>query len=101
MGAGGPGSTDDKPEPGTAALVQALDIPRLAGWGFGLGLLLTIGTFVFFVVLSGATQSPFLYVGLGFVLALSLGLLLTLVFVAVAAYRLIQSTDLSEPTEPE
>lgn len=84
---------------GVGALFTALNVPHLAAWGFALGTVLTVGTFVFFVVLSGATRSPLLYVGLGFVLALSLGLLLTIFFVAGAAYRLVRNTDLSEPPE--
>lgn len=100
----GPGAGDGEGGEGSGvgALVRALEVPRLAAWGFAIGLVLTVGTFGFFVVLPGAAdRSPLLYLGLGFVLALSLGLLLTMVFVAGSAYRLVRSTDLSEPAGAE
>lgn len=84
-------------EDGAGRFIAALDVPRLAGIGFSAGLVLSLATFIVFIVLPGGDGSPWLYLGLGFVLALSLGLLLTMLLVAASAYRLVRRTDLSEP----
>lgn len=94
------GTNDGKADgpAGVGPLLDALDVSRLAAIGFSVGVTLTIATFVFFVVVPGdVRQAPMLYLGLGFVLALSLGLLLTIVLVTISAVRLIRSTDLSDP----
>lgn len=90
--AGQPASDD-----GTRRLIAALDVPRLAGIGFGAGVVLSLATFIVFIVLPAGDGSPWLYLGLGFVLALSLGLLFTMLLVAASAYRLVRRTDLDEP----
>jgi hypothetical protein len=87
---------------GVGPLLDALEVPRLAAIGFSVGVVLTIATFVFFVVVPGdVRQAPLFYFGLAFVLALSLGLLFTIVLVTISAIRLIRSTDLSEYSSSE
>ena len=68
--------------------MAALNVPRNARFGFGLGVALAVAAFVFFVVVPGSQRSPVLYVALAFVLAVGVGLLLTLVFTLASAYRL-------------
>lgn len=85
------------PARGPGRFIAALDVPRLAVIGFSAAGILAVATFFVFIVLPGANQSPLLYFGLGFVLALSLGLLFTIILVAASAYRLIRRTDLTEP----
>lgn len=87
--------------PGPGRLIAALDVPRLAVIGFSLAGVLSLATFIVFVILPGANQSPLLYFGLGFVLALSLGLLFTIILVAASAYRLVRRTDLADPATAE
>ncbi|MFB6111578.1 MAG: hypothetical protein ABEJ35_03480 [Halobacteriaceae archaeon] len=94
------GASDD-PDSGLRALVDALAVPRLAAIGFGIGTLFAVGVFVFFVVIPGPDRSPALYLALAFVLALSVGLLVTIVAVAVKAYLLIQDTTASESRTAE
>lgn len=80
---------------GIANLAAVLDLRRQAIRGFGTGLALAVLVFVYFVAVPGAIRSPVYYVALGFVLAVSAGLLATVGFVAVAAYRRAQDVDVS------
>lgn len=73
--------------------MAALDVRRQALRGFGLGVLLAAVVFAFFVAVPGSIRSPIFYVGLGFVLAVSTGLLATVGFVLVAAYRLVRESE--------
>lgn len=73
---------------GRAAFIAALNVPRNAVLGFGIGSLFALGVFVVFVGLPGSRYSPLLYVGLGVVLAVGTGLLLTIVFTLITAVRL-------------
>jgi hypothetical protein len=93
------GQSDSVSGPGR--LIHALDVPRLALIGFSVAGVVSVATFFVFIVLPGADQSPLLYFGLGFVLALSLGLLFTIILVAASAYRLVRQTDMAEPVTAE
>lgn len=85
--------SQDRPErPGVARFVHALHVPRNAKVGFAVGIVLaavlTVGT------LTGP-PGPYpavAYLGLGFVLAVAVGLLVTLLLTLVSAYRLVRST---------
>ena len=68
-------------------MIAALNVPRNAKLGFVLAGLFTAGLFALFV-LPGAQRQMGFYVALGFVLATSLGGLLTALFTAVSAVRL-------------
>jgi uncharacterized membrane protein YccC len=81
-------SEDSPARRGTAAFVEALNVSRNAKAGFGIGVVVAIAVFVFFVGIPGSRYSPVLYVALAFVLAVGIGLLLTLVFTLGSAYRL-------------
>lgn len=81
MGASGESS-------GRAALVRALHVRRNAAVGFATATALTAAVFLFFVVIPGTSDPPVLYVGLAFVLAMSLGGLLTAILTVVSAIRL-------------
>jgi hypothetical protein len=81
-------SEDQPGRPGTARLVEALHVQRNARFGFGLGVAFAVAVFVFFVAIPGSNRSPLLFVGLSFVLAVGVGLLLTLLFTLGSAYRL-------------
>lgn len=79
---------DSSGRPGTAALVAALDVPRNAAVGFAVGVALA-AFFVYGAVTGPSGQySPVAYLALGFVLAVAVGLFLTLVLTLVSAYRL-------------
>ncbi|MFC7047102.1 hypothetical protein ACFQH6_18415 [Halobacteriaceae archaeon GCM10025711] len=74
--------------PGVDNVLATLDVRRNAVRGFAVGILLALAVIVFFVVIPGETTRPTLfYPLLGFVLAMTTGLLATVVFVAVSAYR--------------
>ena len=73
---------------GPAAFMQALEVPRNAKWGGVVGVALTVVVFVLFVVLPGTLRSPLWYVGLGFVLALSVAGLVAFVLTLARAVRL-------------
>jgi hypothetical protein len=62
--------------------VAALNVPTHAKRGFLLAAILTVAVFGFFVVVPGAERPLALYVALAFVLFVSLGALVTAVFVA-------------------
>ncbi len=92
------------------SLVGALEVRKQVLRGFSLAALLAVGAYVFFVVAPGspdgaanatanatggtapAAAEPF-YLVLLFVLAVSGGMLLTVVFALVEAYRLSRRTE--------
>lgn len=76
---------------GPAAFMQALRVPRNAKWGAAVGLAVTLAVFVFFVVIPGTYRSPLWYVGLAFVLALSVAGLVAFGLTLVRAIRLSRS----------
>ncbi|MGB9930678.1 DUF7536 family protein [Haloarcula amylolytica] len=79
--------SQSEPQSGKAAMVAALNVPRNAKIGFVLAGLFTAGLFALFV-LPGTQRPTGFYVALAFVLATSLGGLLTALFTAVSAVRL-------------
>ncbi|WP_255194802.1 DUF7536 family protein [Halorarius litoreus] len=81
--------SQEPPErPGTANFVGALRVPRNAKVGFALGIAVAL-FFVYGAVTGPQGQySPVAYVGLGFVLAVGIGLLVTLLLTVASAYRL-------------
>ncbi|WP_018256916.1 DUF7536 family protein [Halomicrobium katesii] len=83
--------SESQPDTGPGALVAALNVPTHAKRGFFLAGLLTAAVFAFFVVIPGAQRPAVLYAGLAFVLFVSLGGLITAVFVAGSAIRQIRS----------
>ncbi|MFB6270474.1 MAG: hypothetical protein ABEH83_11045 [Halobacterium sp.] len=86
------GAGDDRR--GVNNLIRALDVPTQAKRGFAVGILVAVGTYYFFVVASGGSPYPSLYLGaLAAVLAFTVGLLATLAFTVAAAYRLSQRLD--------
>lgn len=84
-------SVPDRPR---ANFVAALNVRRNAIRGFAFALLATTAVLVLFVFLPGTRRPVLYYLGLGFVLATSLGALATTVLTLVSAYRLAQETDL-------
>jgi hypothetical protein len=68
-------------------MVEALRVPRNAALGFGLALAATAAVFALFV-LPGTERPVYLYVGLAFVLAVSLGMLVTALLTIASAVRL-------------
>ncbi|PSP99841.1 hypothetical protein BRC92_13525 [Halobacteriales archaeon QS_4_69_31] len=68
--------------------MQALRVPRNAAVGAAVGVGFTALVFLVFVVLPGTTRSPLWYVGLGFVLALSVAGLVAFVLTLARAVRL-------------
>lgn len=88
-----PADVSERTEPsGRAAFVRALNVRRNAKWGFAVSLVVTLAVFGFFVVVPGTTRPSVLYVGLGFVLAVSLGGLATAVLTFFSAIRLARET---------
>lgn len=75
-------------ESGKAAFVAALRVRRNAKLGLAAGLTLALAAFVLFVALPGSRRSPALYVGLGFVLALSTAGLVAFLLTLGRAIRL-------------
>ncbi|WP_436908346.1 DUF7536 family protein [Halosimplex marinum] len=73
---------------GRAAFVAALRVRRNARWGLAAGLALALAAFVLFVALPGSRRSPLLYVGLGFVLAMSTAGLVAFLLTLGRAVRL-------------
>lgn len=91
-GSDGPWVSDvEPPDPGAATVVAALRVRRNAVVGYGLATAATVA------LLSGATGLPVrqyplhLAAALGFVLAFTLGTLLTVLFVAATGVRLARS----------
>ncbi|MFB6103932.1 MAG: hypothetical protein ABEJ57_02440 [Halobacteriaceae archaeon] len=83
----------DRSGSGLAALVEVLELRRRARIGFGAGILLATAVFVLFVVLPEATRDLPLYLTLGGVLALSLGMLFTAILVLVPVVRFIRHPE--------
>lgn len=92
-GSAAPDPSGERPErPGGAGhLARALRVPRNAVAGFGIGI--ALAAYLLFGVFEGPAgqYSPAYYVGLGFVLAVGVGLLLTILFSLASAYRLSRS----------
>ncbi|WP_420828707.1 DUF7536 family protein [Halomicrobium salinisoli] len=82
-----------QPESGRAALVRALGVRRNAAWGFALAVAVTAAVFAFFVLIPGTQRPTAYYWALAFVLAISLGGLLTAAFTLVSAVRLAREDD--------
>lgn len=76
---------------GRAALVRALNVRRNAMAGFAFGAVVSVGVFVFFVVIPGTYRAVAFYVALSFVLAVSLGGLATALLTLGSAVRLARS----------
>lgn len=76
--------------PGPGPLLDRLGVRRQAKRGFALAVLIGAAVFAFFVLVPGTYRSPWLYAMLLFVLVTTAGMLFTAVFVAAAAYRLVQ-----------
>lgn len=82
--------------PSTAALVEALSVRRHAVRGLAVGVLLAAVVYVYRVVVVGdvphTVDSPILFLGLAFVLAVTTALFVTLVLVTLTARRLVRET---------
>ena len=85
--------SESVPERPRANFVAALNVRQNAIRGFAFALLATAGVLAFFVFVPGANRPILYYLGLGFVLATSLGALATTVLTLVSAYRLAQELD--------
>ncbi|MFC7018585.1 DUF7536 family protein [Halomicroarcula sp. GCM10025743] len=81
---------DGQRQSGKAAMVTALNVPRNAKVGFAGALVVTAAIFALFV-LPGTQRPAYLYLALGFVLAASLGGLLTVLLTVVSAVRLARA----------
>jgi len=87
--AGAPGDRS-----GVQNLIRALDVRTQAKRGFLVGVLVAVGTYWLFVVASGGSPYSTAYlVALAAVLAFTFGLLATLAFTVVSAYRLSQRLE--------
>jgi fucose permease len=86
--------SENVPERPRANFVAALNVRRNAIRGFGFSLFATAAVLTLFVLLPGTRQPVPYYLGLGFVLATSLGALATTVLTLISAYRLAKETDL-------
>ena len=99
-GPGGPSAetSEDRPErPGTAAFLEALEVTRNAKVGFAAGAVLALALLALVVRGAEAAQYPVvLYAALAFVLAMGVGLLLTVVLTVAVAIRRARAMD--EPT---
>lgn len=91
--------SDDRPErPPTAQFLAALEVPRNAKWGLAAGTAFAAVLYLFFVVLAPATaESPVLYLGLAFVVAVSTAGIVTLALTLRMAIRLTR--DLADDPE--
>lgn len=76
------------PPSGPARFSRALGLRRNAIAGFGLGTALAVAVFVQFAYLADRRFALAYWLALAFVLAVGTGLLLTVAFTIVAAYRL-------------
>lgn len=82
-------SSTDGETSGRAAFLEALRVRQNAARGFVVGILFTAAVFLVFVILpAGIDRSMPYYLALAFVLALTVGGLVTVVLVGVRAYRL-------------
>ncbi|WP_227352991.1 DUF7536 family protein [Haladaptatus salinisoli] len=83
--------------PATAKLIEALNVRRNAAIGFAVSIALTVLVYVYRVVIVGEVPgqagTPVYYLALGFVLAISLGALLTAVLTFVSARRIARELD--------
>jgi fucose permease len=86
--------SENVPERPQANFVAALNVRRNAIRGFGFSLLATTAILALFVLLPGTRRPTHYFLALGFVLALSLGALVTAVLTLISAYRLAKKTDL-------
>jgi len=95
----GSGATDDRPDrPGTAAFLAALEMTRNAKVGFAVGTVLGLALLALVLGSPEAAQYPvFLYAALAFVLAVGVGLLLTVVFTVGVAIRRARGMDADDP----
>ncbi|MFB6120096.1 MAG: hypothetical protein ABEJ68_03150 [Halobacteriaceae archaeon] len=73
---------------GVQNLVETLDVRRRAAVGFAAGAALAGALYVLFVVVPDSPH-PLRFLALGFVVAVTTGLLFTAVLVAHAAYRYV------------
>jgi hypothetical protein len=98
----GSGTGDDRPErPGTAALLAAPGVARHAKVGFAVGAVLALALLAMVLGSPEAAQYPvFLYVALAFVLAVGVGLLLTVVFTVGVAIRRARGMDADNADDP-
>lgn len=87
------GEDDPAGVSGRRALIEVLEVRRRARIGFVVGTVLAVGLFVLFVVLPEAEGSAALYLALGVVLAVSLGLLVTGILVGAAVIRLLRHPE--------
>ncbi|WP_158058457.1 DUF7536 family protein [Halorussus halophilus] len=83
------------PERPRTNFAAALNVRQNAIRGFTFAVLFTIAVLALFVFLPGTTRPTPYYVGLGFVLASSLGALATTVLTLVSAYRLAQEEEVT------
>lgn len=80
---------EESPErPPAAKFAEALNVTRNATVGFAVGVALALLLIVAAVTGPGGQYPAAAYVALGFVLAVGVGLLLTVVFTLGSAYRL-------------
>lgn len=91
----GSGATDDRPErPGTAGFLAALGVARNAKVGFAVGTVPALALLALVLGSPEAAQYPVvLYAALAFVLAVGVGLLLTVVFTVGVAIRRAREMD--------
>lgn len=87
------GEDDTAHGSGRGTLIEVLEVRRRARIGFTVGTVLAIAVFVVFVILPQADQSLALYLALGVVLALSLGLLVTAVLVGAVVIRFVRHPE--------
>lgn len=76
-----------------ARLLATLEVRRNAAWGFAISAGLTLGVLAFFVLIPGSVHPTPYYLALAFVLAMSLGALLTTVLTVRTAARLTDEMD--------
>ena len=83
------------PERPRANFAAALNVRRNAIRGFAFAVLFTLAVLAVFVFLPGTARPIPYYLGLGFVLASSLGALATTILTLISAYRLAKDEDLT------
>lgn len=85
-------SQDQPDRPGVARFVRALDVPRNATVGFAIGIVLA-GVLTVGAVTGPPGEYPAVaYLALGFVLAVTVGLLVTVLLTLVSASRLARAS---------
>lgn len=91
MSADQPGQPDRPP---TATVLAALRVRRNAAIGFAFGVALALALYVFFVAIPGGTEeNPLFYLPLAFVVATSVGAVLTLVLTVATAISLSRTLE--------